>query len=268
MTWLHAQELDDLSGRLDVASARGTPAARRGGRAIMTPAGPVRRGWRGRRPGEGGRQGCRSRRRAKDVDRTGALSKPSRPWRPRRPRCASPPWRPRAAPARAQGGREGRGVRAARAVCRAAGMALARDLHEPAPSKKRSVACLAVAAGDHDRVRAERVDRPRQLLGLRAARVRSAGEHRGLGKVRGDDRDPRQQAVAQRGLGVRRRAGARRSRQPSPGRARRRVPDEVERRDDGRDRLGAAEHADLDRVHADVLGHRAHLLDDCLGRSG
>ena len=47
----------------------------------------------------------------------------------------------------------------------------------------------------------------------------------------------------------------------------RRVAHELERPPHRRDRRGAAEHADLDRVDADVLRDRAHLLDDRLRRA-
>ncbi len=71
-------------------------------------------------------------------------------------------------------------------------------------------------AGHDHGLRAERMDRARQLLGRRGR----ARQHLGLRQVRRDDVDERKQALAQRVAGIVGRAGARRSRPPSRGRAR------------------------------------------------
>ncbi len=108
----------------------------------------------------------------------------------------------------------------------------------------------------------------------RTARARSswrsvlveAREHPRLGDVRRRDRDQRQQVVDQRVDRVfveqpGARLGDHHRIEHDRG-----VADEAERLDHGGDRRRVAEHPDLHRVDADVLGDRANLGDDHLRR--
>ena len=122
---------------------------------------------------------------------------------------------------------------------------------------------LAVPAGDHDHVRAERVQRAGELLGVvagappRPASTRASGRFGVITVARGSS------ALDERRAGVvveQHRAGL--GDHHGVDHDRRAGLEQVERLVDRRDDLGRAEHADLHRVDADVLGDRADLLDD------
>ena len=172
--------------------------------------------------------------------------------------------RPRAACSRARGGRRARSSACSPSRApRRRGGARRGSARASSPSKKTSVDLVAVAAGDDDGVRAEaRAARRASVLGVVASCV--AGEHARLGQVRGDHGRAREQQLDERRAGRRRRAARRRTRRPSPGRSRPASPgsSRSSASSTARDGLRRAEHADLHRVDADVLGDRADLLDD------
>ena len=165
----------------------------------------------------------------------------------------------RVVPVRQVRGERGR-VRAAGAVRGAALVALARDLLEPvAVEEDVGRLLVAVTAGDDHGLRAERVDRPRELSGSASRR---AGEHLASARFGVVTSASGKQRVAQRVpcvVGQQGRAAlGDHHRVEHDGR----VPHEPERLDDRLDRRDVAEHPDLHGVDADVLGHLAHLLDD------
>ncbi len=166
----------------------------------------------------------------KDVDRPGAVAEAAQAVRDglagERARLA------RRVEDRAPEGqlrREHRGVRAARSVCGAVGMALARDLDDRragARVEEQIDRLLAMASGQHDGARPEREHRPCErarlvvlvvLVGVGraiAGRLDVGGQHARLGQVGGDDRCARDDLRHQRALGVGLRAGARPTRRP------------------------------------------------------
>ena len=198
---------------------------------------------------------------------TGPAPAPS-PRRPSRTASAAICFARRAAssgssPSASCGG-ERRRVGAARAVRRAVGVALTRDLDRRSPSKNRSLAVSRcppvtttapgpsawIGAGELLRVRCPRPppgSPPRAGSGSSpspsaAAVVRSASS-----APSSSSRAPLSAIITGSST-----TGAR-----GRGRARRRPLSIVSAR---------AEHADLDGVDADVVGHRPHLLDDRFGR--
>ena len=210
------------------------------------------------------RRGCRS----------GRARRPAR--RPRRARAGrrGPPPTAMRLRARARpraGRRRARGARRAREECvQPEPCAAPSGWRSPAisstscsPSKKTSVASLAVPAGDDDaragRARGARARAPRRRPSSPRRRARAPRGGSGVTTVaRGSselDAAPRWASVVEQARAA--------TRRPSPGRSRRACRgQQVERLAHGRDRLRGAEHADLDRVDADVLGDRAHLRDD------
>ena len=146
------------------------------------------------------------------------------------------------------------------------GIALARNLDEPLAVEEDVDGLLAVAAGDHDRPRAERVDGARELLGadVRAPPAGSPASTRASGRfgvttvARGTSAS--RSASSASSSSSRAPLSATITGSSTTGTS----PDEVERLAHRLDRLARAEHADLDRVDADVLDHRPHLLDDHL----
>ena len=109
----------------------------------------------------------------------------------------------------------------------------------------------------------------------RTARASSSGvaaspspvELAGLGQVRGRHRGARAGSARSAPLRAPGRAGPRRSRRPSPGRPRPAPSPTRPSASTTASIVGCVdEHPDLDRVDADVLGHRAHLVDDHLAR--
>jgi hypothetical protein len=78
-------------------------------------------------------------------------------------------------------------------------MALARDLHEPLAVEEEVDGLLAMPAGQDDRARSERVDRPHELLGARL--LPRLGEHPPLRDVGGHDRRAREEEHSERLLG-------------------------------------------------------------------
>ena len=154
-------------------------------------------------------------------------------------------------------------MRAAGPVRGAAHVALARDLHELLAVEEHVDSLLAVPSGDDDGGRPERVN-ARGRARSPSARARVAGQRARLRHVRGHDRRARHEQRPERLLGVL---------VEQPGAAlghhhrvehHRRVRYEVERLAHGLDRLDGAEHPDLHGIHADVVRHGAHLLDDHL----
>ena len=206
---------------------------------------------------------------AEHVDRPGARAELAQA-------VARPPPRRRAWPAAAassgssperQVGGERRGVRAARAVRRAVGVALAGDLDERA--RRRRTTSLASSRCPPVTTTAPGPSACTARASSSGSRVRSRpASTRGLGHVRRDH--GRASGSSSRPARPRapRRAAARRTRRPSPGR-----PRSACRRASRSSALATAsivsdgaEHADLHRVDADVVDHGAHLLDDDLGR--
>ena len=124
------------------------------------------------------------------------------------------------------------------------------------PSKKTSVACVAVAAGDDDGARAERVDRARQLLAVErppaASSARASGRFGVTTVARGRTRSTQRglgAAVEQprAGLGDHHRVDDDRRAAGPAGRAPRATASIV---------AAVAEHPDLHRVDADVARRR------------
>ena len=157
--------------------------------------------------------------------------------------------------------RQRRGVRAARSVRGAVGVARPGELDHALAVEDDVDRLLAVPAGDHDRARARargpRAPAPRPSSASSPASTRASGRLGVTTVARGDDE------LDERGLGVlveQPRAGLgdhhRVDDDRRPGRQ------QVERLPH-RPRAGhAAEHPDLDRVDADVLDDGAHLRDD------
>jgi hypothetical protein len=167
--------------------------------------------------------------------------------------------RERVEPEREVGGECGR-VRAAGAVRGAVGVALAGDLDQPLAVVEEVGRLVAVAAGDDDRPRPERVDGAGQLGGAGVGgQVRERG---GLGQVRRHDGRAREQLGAERPLGLGREQPRARLGHHHRVDDQRRVGEQRERLGDGRDRGRVAEHPGLDGVGADVVGDRPHLGDD------
>ena len=204
---------------------------------------------------------------AEDVDRPGARAELAQPVAHR-----APP-RPRAAWRAASSGSSPSARRAASVEecvqpepCAApSGWRSPGSSVSVAPSKSRSVASLAVAAGDDDARGPERVDARGRAPRRRASLASPASTAR-LGDVRRDDGRPREDQLDAARRGASAPAAARRTRRPSPGRATTGVPGRqlVERARDGLDRRDVAEHPDLHRVDAEVLGDRADLRRDDL----
>ena len=178
-----------------------------------------------------------------------------------RPRAAR---RPRAGRRRARGG-----PRAPRSACSPSRARRRRDGARPGSSIEPLAVeedvgrLVAVAAGDDDRARAERVERARELLGRRGpARRRRAPAPRGGSGVITVARGSSSSTSAARASVVEQHA--RRTRRPSPGRCTTGVPGRAGRapRRPPRPSRRVAEHPDLHGVDADVLGHRADLRDD------
>ena len=160
---------------------------------------------------------------------------------------------------------ERRGVGAAGAVRGAVGMARARDRHRLGAVEEEVGAVLGVAAGDDDRVGPERLDRraPAPPARVLAEPASARAPRRGSAWRRWRAAAPARPAPA----------GASRSSSTAPLSATitgssddRCVADQPQRLDHRVDRLRVAEHPDLDRVDADVLGDHPHLLDDHLRR--
>ena len=161
-----------------------------------------------------------------------------------------------------------RGVRAARSVRGAVGVALAGQLDDALAVEEDVGRLLAVPAGDHDRAagraRGPRARAPRRRARRRRRATRASGTFGVTTVARGRSRARRARP------GRPRRAAARRTRRPSPGRRRPasgaaagRAPPRPPR-----SLAALAEHPDLDRVDAEVLGDGAHLGDDHRGRHG
>ena len=204
-----------------------------------------------------------------DVDRARARRRC-----PRRPsRTASRGDRACAARAASSGSGRARGApRAPRSGCspsrarRRRGGARRGSRPARSPSKKRSVASLAVAAGDDDRAGPERVDRAGELLGVGVlaaspASTRASGRFGVTTVARGSDpldaaRLARLASSSTAPLSATITGSSTTGASPSRSSA------SVDRRD----RLARAEHADLHRVDADVVGDRADLRDDHLRR--
>ena len=127
---------------------------------------------------------------------------------------------------------------------------------------------LAVAAGDDDRAPGRARAAPARAPRASPASAARPRQHARLRQVRGDHGGPRQQLARRAPRGRRRRAARRRTRRPSPGRSRSacRAPAARAPRATAQTVAGRAEHPDLDRVDADVVGHGADLRDDELRR--
>ena len=160
-----------------------------------------------------------------------------------------------------------RGVRAARAVRGAVGVARPGELDHALAVEDDVDRLLAVPAGDHDGARARA--RGRRAASSSPSRRVVAGEHPRLGEVGGDDRGAGDDELDERGLGVlveQPRAGlGDHHRVDHDRRAGRQQVEGLPHRP----RAGhASEHPDLDRVDADVLDDGAHLRDDHRRRHG
>ena len=204
-----------------------------------------------------------------DVDRAGALA--DAPAGRRGPPRRRSPWRP----GRPRAGR-GPSARCAASAdecvqpepCAAPlVVALARDLDEPLAVEEEVGGLLAVAAGEDDGARAERVDGADELLGRPRPR-RSRAEHARLGHVRASRPPPAARSCVRSASW----ASSSSSRAPlseiitgssttgaSPTRSSASPTASIV--------CDAAEHADLDGVDADVVDHRPDLLDDHLARN-
>ena len=122
-----------------------------------------------------------------------------------------------------------------------------------------------MAAGEDDRLGAERVDGADELL--RPDLLAGVREHACLGHVRRDDGGAREEQRSQGALSVL---------VEKPGAALgdhhgvehdRSLRHEVQRLVDRLDRRRRAEHADLHGIYADVLGNRPNLFDDDFARN-
>ena len=203
-----------------------------------------------------------------DVDRPGAArrSRAGR-CRPPRRRSRAPSGRPRRAP------RRGRGTRRAPT----SGCSPSRARRRPGSAARRSAASrrvdqhvgavVGVAAGDDDRLRPERRASPRRAP-RRGAGSPSPESARASGRFGVSDGRARQHPLDQRRLRVRveqRRAALGDHHRVDDDRRR---ADQVERLDHRVDRRLVGEHADLDRVDADVVGDRSTWATIISGATG